>query len=81
MGWKKGTLINDVQKVCKRVKFTLLIYTKKQNNVNNVCVILTSKDSKQNVGGSRVHFSSNVENIFHKSSLVIIYHTSYFYPC
>lgn len=56
MGWKKGTLINDVQKVCKRVKFTLLIYTKKQNNVNNVCVILTSKDSKQNVGGSRVNF-------------------------
>lgn len=53
---EKGTLINDVQKVCKRVKFTLLIYTKKQNNVNNVCVILTSKDSKQNVGGSRVHF-------------------------
>lgn len=53
---KKRKLINDVQKVCRRVKFTLLIYTKKQNNVNNVCVILTSKDGKQNVGGSRVHF-------------------------
>lgn len=55
---KKRKLIDDVQKVCRRVKFTLLIYTKKQNNVNtsNVCVILTSKDSKQNVEGSRVHF-------------------------
>lgn len=53
---KKRKLIYDVQKVCRRVKFTLLIYTKKQNNVNNVCVILTSKDSKQNVGGSHVHF-------------------------